>query len=228
MAVSNSVGGYFFVFGEDTSCEHWYRAEPLCGLGSIGAASVLTYFATPAMPQAKLFQVPPLGFDPKSAPNEELQRYGLLARPNAESSPQYQKLWSRTYSAKVDFVAPTFGARNRYRRLPPQRRQTFNNWAGLAVQTSGTPLITVAGTWTIPYPRVPDDAGGNEPNYNSAWIGIDGYFPSTDILQAASTNFTTGSTEISIAPWWEWWPGESYYIDSLQVSPGDTFSCVIV
>jgi hypothetical protein len=205
------------------------RRTALCGLGSIGAATGLTYFATPAIPQAKLFQVPPLGFDPKSAPNEELQRYGLLARPSADSSPQYQKLWSRTYSAKVDFVAPTFRARNRYRRLPPQRRQTFNNWAGLAVQTSGTPLITVAGTWTIPYPRAPDDAAGNEPNYNSAWIGIDGYFPSTDILQAGvDFNFTTGSTEISIAPWWEWWPGDSYYIDSLQVSPGETFSCVIV
>lgn len=204
------------------------RRAALRGLTSIGALGGLTCLATPAMPQARLFQAPPLGFDPKTAANEELQRYGALARPSAESSPQYRRLWNRTYSAKLDFVKPTFRARNSYRRMPAQRRQTFDNWAGLAVQTAGSPLICVAGTWTIPNPRVPDEAVGGDSNYNSAWIGIDGYFPSTDILQAGvDFNFKTGSSEITIAPWWEWWPGPSVYIDSLQVSPGDTFSCVI-
>ena len=157
------------------------------------------------------FEVPPPGFDPKIAGGEQLQRYGVLARPTAESSEQYQRLWNRTFASRPDFVAPEFKTRKRYRRTPAQRRQTFNNWAGLAVRTSGAPFITVAGTWTVPNPHVPDDAAGNEPNYNSAWIGIDGFSsPSeNDILQAGvDFNFMPGSSWIEVSPWWEWWPGD--------------------
>jgi hypothetical protein len=206
------------------------RRAAMGGLGAVALAGGTTGVTRRARAQARVFDLPPKGFDPRSGGSAELQRYGLLARPGADASVEYKQLWSRVYAAKPNFVVPTFKARTRYRRMPVPRRQTFDNWAGQAVDTPGAPFVTVAGVWTVPNPRVPDDATNGERNYNSAWIGIDGYSaPSeNDILQAGvDFNFMPGSTWVEIAAWWEWWPGGSFYVDNFPVAPGDTVSCVI-
>jgi hypothetical protein len=54
------------------------------------------------------FDVPPAGFDPRSASDDVLARHGWPARPDAKTSPRFRAQWERTFGGKVKYVAPDF------------------------------------------------------------------------------------------------------------------------
>jgi hypothetical protein len=206
------------------------RRAALRSLGCLAMSGGMASSQASAAAQTRTFEAPPKGFDPRSAAEEQLKRYGLLARPTASSSQQYRQLWNRSLSRNLNVVVPKFRARRPSRRmlLNTERRETTNNWAGVAVRAGSAPLISIADTWTVPYPHTPDASTGKAKHYNSAWVGIDGYLPPERILQAGvDFNFTVGSSTVEVAPWWEWWPGDSEYFDNFQAAPGDIISCVI-
>jgi len=181
------------------------------------------------------FDAPPVDFDPRSAPEEILKRFGVPARPTPETSIQYRHLWDRMFSDTVSFVSPRFKPRAVSRRvirpalkiIPP----VFNNWVGLAIESEREPIQAVYGMWTVPNLRAPPYVKDTVPCINSVWIGIDGFSPSeNDILQAGvdlRVMRQGGRSIVEILPWWEWWRGESWYFNNFSVSPGDSIACCI-
>ena len=109
----------------------------------------------------KSFELAPAGFDPKVAPNDVLQRFGILPRPLADSSVQYQELWNRIYSRDLTFVAPRLKSRTPSRRNLSRGPSTgprgvqYDNWAGIGIESAGTAITAVSGTWSVPNLDVP-------------------------------------------------------------------------
>jgi hypothetical protein len=183
------------------------------------------------------FELPPSDFDPKTAPGDTLQRFGVLQRPTADTSIQYRKFWNRLFAREPTFVTPRFKPRiSNQENLRTTSSLAvggiqYNNWAGIGIESSGSPIISVSGTWNVPNLNVPAGLGDGISCINSVWIGIDGFSPpKSDILQAGVDLIVTrqaGVLNVEILPWWEWWKGQSFYFDSFPVSPGDIISCNI-
>jgi Peptidase A4 family len=181
-------------------------------------------------------EVPPRGFDPRTAPPDILGRYGILQRPSDGASSQYRKLWERMYPRGVNFVVPNFKSRAPTNRalaksIPPGRVE-YNNWAGIGIHAQDKAITKVSATWTVPNLATPRYVEDGTPCINSVWIGIDGFLPpNNDILQAGVDLVVSrqgSSLKVSIEPWWEWWKGQSFYFDKFPVSPGDVISCSII
>jgi Peptidase A4 family len=181
-------------------------------------------------------EVPPLGFNPKTAPADILKRYGILQQPSEGASLQYRKLWERMYPPGVNFVLPNFKSRAPTNRALaesiPAGRVQYNNWAGVGIDAKGKAITKVSATWTVPNLGVPPHVEEGSQCINSIWVGIDGFAPpNNDILQAGVDLIVSrqgSSLKVSIEPWWEWWKGQSFYFDKFPVSPGDVISCGII
>jgi hypothetical protein len=183
------------------------------------------------------FELPPSDFDPKTAPDDILQRFGVLQRPTADTSIQYRELWDRLFARDPTYVTPRFKPRISNRRNLSNISNfavggiQYDNWAGIGIESDGSPIISVSGTWNVPNLNVPVGLQDGISCINSVWIGIDGFSPpNSDILQAGVDLKVTrqaGVLNVEILPWWEWWKGQSFYFDGFPVSPGDTISCNI-
>lgn len=185
------------------------------------------------------FPTPPTGFEPRGASNLDLKRFGIPLRPATTDSPEYRLHWQRMFSRPAKFMVPRFKPRASRRVSAAVRKPAavgvahdiqYTTWAGYAIESAQTPLIAVAGTWTIPNLDVPPNLQGDVKCVSSAWIGIDGYGGlSPDILQAG-VDFTasrqSGVLQVTASAWWEWYSGDSYYFD-FPVAPGDAISCNI-
>jgi len=185
----------------------------------------------------KAFKLPPTGFDPKTATQDVLRQLGVPSRPGADSSSEYRQLWNRMFAKTATYVAPRFTPRTPSQRAmsatpaqaPSGVRST--SWAGMGIESAGSPIVAVSCTWTVPNLSVPSAVSDNSPCINSVWIGIDGFSPpNSDILQAGVDLKVTrqaGALAVEILPWWEWWKGQSFYFNNFPVSPGDSISCTI-
>jgi len=134
--------------------------------------------------RAHAFPLPPIGFEPLSATNPQLEKHGLLARPDEEAEPDFFLLWKTMLSSPLQVIQPEFpkraglfkrvfdlhrhapfGHRRRLTRTggvaPPvtrgyRHREDSRNWSGAYI----TPVrpnrfVHVTGGWTVPEPAVP-------------------------------------------------------------------------
>jgi hypothetical protein len=183
----------------------------------------------------RTFHGPPEGFDPVTADDRELLVYGYPARP---PHPEMLERWLRVLSRPVRMIQPAFAPRPGRRRQLPELLtpgqpgvETTSVWSGaVAHAPAADPFTWIEGTWTVPNAYPPPGAAAGDWYSASSWVGIDGIDGSMDVLQAGvdSDVMSTGwGPERQISPWWEWLPGDSYWITNLAVAQGDVLNCVI-
>jgi hypothetical protein len=159
-------------------------------------------------------QRPALVGDPLSFSPQYLSSHDYPPRPGAQS-PHFKR-WLEDVSAPRTRIEP--GAVSR----PTRRHTIYNslNWAGYAVASSSA-ITQVFGEWTVPHvTNVP--GGGSHSEYSSIWVGLDGGFISSDILQAGSeqdiTYISSHGTFRSYSAWFEWIPDDTITLGDVPVS----------
>jgi hypothetical protein len=190
--------------------------------------------------------VAPDSFDPNTASQLDLARYGLLWRkPGPGDPPEVQQAWTRFFARKwraqdsiVPQSEPQVGVTHNLRKRPT--RQTDGSylgtvWSGAAANT-GT-WSNIIGYWTIPTVTKPSEPQGTEGGWNSSsWLGLDGFFTSDDVLQAGVQQRVSASGVASYVAWYEWYapleansPKYIYQtnISNFPVSPGQQVYCSV-
>ncbi|WP_170066667.1 G1 family glutamic endopeptidase [Kitasatospora aureofaciens] len=105
---------------------------------------------------------------------------------------------------------------------------TSNNWAGSTI--AGTWAIAM-GTWRVPAVSIPSTPAGNDGGWDSSsWVGIDGAYGSSDVLQAGVQQSVDANGSATYIPWYEWFApevdGSPAYIfqtniENMPIEPGD-------
>jgi len=91
----------------------------------------------------------------------------------------------------------------------------------------GDSFTSVEGTWKIP--SVSATSGGRNADWSpvSCWIGIDGYGPSRDVLQAGCDVQVASPGILEVILWYEWFPEDYVKIDDIVASVDDELIIVI-
>jgi Peptidase A4 family len=183
---------------------------------------------------------PPPDFDPNTASRQSLIRNGFLwRRPEAGDDPALRAAWDRVFSRHwraEDRVVPEFEPKTgRTHKLRNLRRtengaNLSNTWAGAVIPGTWS---SVFGSWCIP--KVISPTGANF-GWSSSWVGLDGYAPSTDVVQAGVAQDIDQGDSSSYYAWYEWAGGcdpDKYpYINpvsipNFKVTAGQTVSCSV-
>jgi Peptidase A4 family len=195
----------------------------------------------------------PRRFDPHTASQEELLRYGFPRRPDPEKEPQLARLWKRVFARPIRFVEakvaidPVMSNRNPLiggSALGPQLAPgEFDQpgWAGVVKymdMSQGSdftqPATMVFGQWQVP--SVPAITP-NEVMRLGIWVGLDGA-DTGELLQAGVAAVVSpppwwwpfGSTSVEWYAWTEWYTGEYQdppVIRNLPVAQGDEIFVVV-
>jgi hypothetical protein len=189
---------------------------------------------------------PPDDFDPHSASQLDLARYGLLWRkPAAGGPPEIKQAWDKFFSKKwlaknriVPEFEPQIGVSHNLKKKPVKQSDgTYLGtvWSGAGINT-GT-WSNVIGYWTIPTVSKPSEPQGTEGGWNSSsWLGLDGMFTSDDVLQAGVQQKVSASGVASYVAWYEWFapsePNSPPYIwqiniPNFPVGPGQQVYCSV-
>lgn len=172
---------------------------------------------------------PPDDFDPMTADESSLLKYGLPPRPADDA--KALAFWEEIVRQKVERVEPVFGVMRGKRTRPSsgsaEGSETSPNWSGCVVfAPSGARFRFVQAQWTVP--GVSPPAADGTFSYCSTWVGIDGDGGSTDVFQTGVTCDVVKSgveTDSAFWFWSEWYPLLSAPIDILDVFPGDLVYC---
>jgi hypothetical protein len=187
------------------------------------------------VPGVAAFAPPPAGFNPLTADDSELDRYGFPPRPSRKLGADVLARWEKRAMSQT--------------RIVPQLRQTnvfhapvrslkrgkttggviegnSENWSGYAIVDSANPFAKpgtqVEAQYVVPKPASGCQSGSER--YSSAnWVGIDGAF-SNDVLQAGTETDLDCVSGASYYAWVEWFPNSEIRVTNLMVSPGDLVS----
>lgn len=186
-----------------------------------------------------MHELPPQGFRPLEASDEELERYGILHRPDPKKSPEAARLWRHVMSRVKTFIQPQFGVnRNRIHwpvqklRLTPRTSTaagtgTSENWSGVVAQDEA-PYSAVWGTWVIPAVQVPP--GKNGDFVSAAWVGLGG-FTDLNLFQAGSEHDVSSGGNPNYYMWVEWLTPQTMApeqpIVNFPVEPGQTVAVAV-
>ncbi len=176
---------------------------------------------------------PPEGFDPLSASQADLAKFGFPSRPDddAHHLARYRRVMGQL-KGKFHYIQPTFRLNEDKLHKPRQRRttdptETSSNWSGAVVNPpAGQSFRWVQGDWVVPNVFAPTQ---NHWYYCASWIGIDGD-GSGDVCQAGveCEVYQSGTSLIrNVYPWWEWYPAGEVQITNLGVVPGDMLTMLI-
>ena len=175
------------------------------------------------------FPRPPNGWASAEASDTERNQFGF---PERDALGERTEQIAQKMSSYV-MIEPVFQPRTKGRAALPgfntdHGLETLPTWSGgVALASGGKSFSWVEGSWTMPGATVPNGADPAGSYVASAWVGIDGDDDSNDVLQAGCDVSIAGGGGIQIAPWWEWYPGETQWISNFAVSPGDTLNVVI-
>jgi hypothetical protein len=176
---------------------------------------------------ASLYPEPPSDFDPLTAPDHQLARFGFPERPPRDSDSDTVTFWEEMLSAPTAAVQPEFPDKAGDPRILPflheqrpllrlgfDHTQNSRNWSGASI----TPIrpnrfLQVYGRWTVPDPNAPRIAPSGIDRNNgdfrsSTWIGIGGnrsYNTLPQIGTLQNVKLTNGQPTEDIAAWWQWW-----------------------
>lgn len=178
------------------------------------------------------FELPPEGFNPLQADDDDLIRFGYPRRPDDEEA---LARWISVLSEPFQLVKPSFSLNEDIEHRPQQDgskvfegAQSSSNWSGGVIYApTGTSLQWVHGEWTVP--EVGPIADDGIWSYCSSWIGIDGS-RSTDVLQAGVMSKVIATPIATVGeyyPWMEWYPEKEIKIDGMFVGPGDAVGALI-
>jgi hypothetical protein len=197
-----------------------------------------------SIPGVQAFLPLPKDFNPETASNDELLRYGLPPRPNRQESPVAFKAWqSRVEGAKHRIVPelqqtnvrhPPINIDKQVRTRVDGGVTTSNNWSGYAITGPNGQFSKwgseITGSYMEPAPGCDASAAGDK--HASIWVGIDGY-GSPDVLQTGTevdvicpAPFASPTNVVHYA-WYEWYPAYSIAIQNMTVRPGDKIDVAV-
>jgi hypothetical protein len=186
--------------------------------------------------------VPPVGFDPLTAPQEVLMELGFPRRPDRALRRAEYAFWQEMFAPKPIFQAFDFDilpfAATQKRAFVAQlpRRQTSLNWSGAYITPrDDTVFLSIWSQWRVPTPNVPAGGAAAEKYRSSTWIGFDGqrrYYQSSlpQIGTAQNIDPVMGNATRSYYAWWQWWvrdvPGQTFTpLDEPKIHANDLVSC---
>jgi hypothetical protein len=160
--------------------------------------------------------LPPTGFDPLAASQQQLAKLGFPKRPNPALQPAEYAFWQKMFAPPFQFEAfkfkilrhITIQSRGFSGQLAPQ--QTSPNWSGAYITPrDGTVFSSIWGMFQVPTPTLPPDGTGAKYR-SSTWIGFDGqrqYYMSTlpQFGTAQNIDVAMGVPTTSFFAWWQWW-----------------------
>jgi len=181
---------------------------------------------------------PPHNFDPTTASEEELAKFGLPKRPDQKKHLQAHALWHRVFGRRLKYIQPVLQPR-RYRTRAKSERTKLpkggpgagslitDNWAGaVSFAAAGQTLMQAQGQWTLPSIWTPEwgPFAGADEYCLATWVGLDGY-GTGDVLQAGVDQFINypGIGNGCLA-WIEFFPSNAAAVSNFPVSPGDFVS----
>jgi Peptidase A4 family len=173
----------------------------------------------------RLFELPPTRFDPIKASAEELSQYGYPRRPDRGRHPDLYAAWNERVSAIRTSVRPQFASASYFVRAtlieePPDPGPfTSLNWAGSMAMFGGDVIVSIDGSWTVPY--LFNVSGAKILN---TWLGIAG--GSTHALRAGVLQAFGPGGFAATYPWWLS-PVGAGVITNLPVAPGDVMYCSV-
>lgn len=177
------------------------------------------------------FELPPEGFRPERATDEELRSYGLPHRPDPGRFPRAARLWLRCMRRVKKVIAPTLerqsnvihGNRVTLHDVTDTKQQP--SWSGLSI-TNNAPYISVWGTWSVPavsstFPFVDDCV-------SSMWVGLDDAPISVlSLLQAGTEQDCSKLGGTNYFAWFEWFPQPSVQVSNFSVQPGEAVAVYV-
>jgi hypothetical protein len=187
--------------------------------------------------------LPPKGFHPLEASQEELKKLGFPKRPDPALQPAEYAFWRKLFAPLVEFeafdfeVLPLVTTRSRGFFDQSPRRQSSLNWSGAYITPrDGTVFSSIWGKFQVPTPNQPRGGGAGEKYHSSTWIGFDGqrrYYNSTlpQIGTAQNIDPNSGVPMKSFFAWWQWWvrdvPAQAFpmTLTSPMVHAGDLIMC---
>ncbi|MCL6445729.1 MAG: hypothetical protein K6T83_20145 [Alicyclobacillus sp.] len=159
--------------------------------------------------------VPPPGFNPFTATNEELKQYGFPARPTNQEDLQ---AWENAMvHAKYFNQDLTFTSSDETADI----QDYSSNWSGkVDINDSTKDFSDVHATWVVP--SVSGTSSDNAEDVQ--WIGFGGYYSySNGLLQCGLDQKQNSSGGFTNQLWLEIWPYETMqYINGAYVNSGDT------
>jgi hypothetical protein len=189
---------------------------------------------------------PPDDFNPLEASAAELTLYGIPARPDPRTHPLLAAKWQRTMNRDFQMVSPELSVNRDFvrqpirdhLRAPTSAFDTSSNWSGAYVlRPEAEPFTGVSASWIVPDVAPPPSArtssGGwtNGTYLMGAWVGIDGWDGSGDVLQAGTaSSVTVAGGQIqskSFSFWYEWFGNAPVYPAGFALQAGDLISCSV-
>ncbi|MGD0959798.1 MAG: G1 family glutamic endopeptidase [Methylomonas sp.] len=183
--------------------------------------------------------LPPAGFNPLTASDQELEKFNLPPRPDPVQAPNEYARWQKMVTIPQTQSAPVVQQTTIRHRLPQsynyyERSKLDNsnvnvgstNWSGYAgLVPNGTFASQNASiTAQITVPTVTAATCNSNWEYSSQWVGFDGV-TSSDVLQAgieADAVCSGTATSEYYGAWFEWYPNYSYRLTNFSIAPGDT------
>jgi hypothetical protein len=163
----------------------------------------------------RFYDSPPEDFDPLTAEPDELAKYGIPPRPNAEDLPVLARFWTEMFSPPLVFTERKFLFLADPVLISAQllvtasgRRESSLNWSGAYITPrNGRQLTEVHGRWEVPAVAVPSGTSGNPEFRSSVWIGLDGQrrYLDSSLPQIGTAQFLNAPNDPPFSVWWQWW-----------------------
>lgn len=187
-------------------------------------------------------KIPPRGFDPLKATDEDLVEYAYPRRPPPENEEAYE-IWRAIVSGPLpthqDFYVK-LGTTPDYQlsfNIPfsSGREETSQNWSGLVTHsTDDNPFMSVFGLWQVPAVSAP--VGPLNGDFRcSTWIGLDGTKLSLPSMPQIGTtqrvHVVSGVVKTEFEAWSQWWAlggiTRIQPFNGFPITAGDIVACSI-
>lgn len=219
----------------------------LAGLGvlavsALSPAAVVSAETGTAVPSGlagvEVFGALPGGFDPATASDRQIERYGLPPRPDRKSDPGGYAAWLMDVSPEIRRSVPRLSpapAREKERHA----RSTSTNWSGVVFQREISKygrksFHSIHAAWSIPAVQPPlgtcDETPDSDPYLIGIWPGLGGFDGDAGLLQAgtaAETACEDGAVAAEHWTWCEFYPNPPVTIDSIPALPGHVLSVYV-
>jgi hypothetical protein len=187
-------------------------------------------------------KVPPRGFDPLTASDEDLVTYAYPRRP-PDSNAEAFEIWRAIVSGPLPTHESLYllvGTTPDYQlsfNIPfsSGREETSQNWSGLVTHsTDDNPFMSVFGLWQVPAVSAP--VGTHNGDFRcSTWIGLDGTRRSLPSMPQIGTtqrvHVVRGVVKTEFEAWSQWWAlggiTRIQPFDGFPITAGDIVACSI-
>jgi hypothetical protein len=176
------------------------------------------------------FGRPPASFNPLTATDAELDRYGFPPRPNQDLGADVAARWERRVMSQTRIIPQllqtnTFHAPAKSLKQLSARDNVIEanseNWSGYVIVDKANPFLKpgsqVEAQYVVPKP-VSGCRAGTETYSSANWVGIDGAF-SNDVLQAGTETDLSCASGATYYAWIEWFPNSEIRVRTSRFHP---------